>query len=103
MLIALVFFRMICFIVPTLLFLASRKVATLKQKKKDFCQSALPLELTEHVVCQLEPLPLLEYIDSQNGFFKMREKFSDDGFQKFLVRYFILLERTNLHADIRKK
>ena len=94
---------MICFIVPTLLFLASRKVATLKQKKKDFRQSALPLELTEHVVCQLEPLPLLEYIDSQNGFFKMREKFSDDGFQKFLVRYFILLERTNLHADIRKK
>ena len=94
---------MICIIVPTLLFLASRKVASLKQKKKDFRSSALPLELTERVVCQLEPVALLEYIDSQNGFFNIRAKFSDDGFQKFLFRFCILLERKNLHADTRKK
>jgi hypothetical protein len=97
------FFRMIYLIVPTLLVLASRKVASLKQKKKDFSPSALPLELAETVVCQLEPLPLLEYIDSQDGFFNIRETFSVDGFQKFFFRFCILLERKTLHVDTRRR
>lgn len=98
------FFRMLgIIIVPTLLFLASRKVASMKKRVTDLDPDVLPLCVTEHIVCQMEPLPLIEFIDAEGGFFGVRKRFTTDGFQKLMLRFCILLERKNLAHSTKKK
>jgi hypothetical protein len=95
------FFRMLPVLLPTLLLLASKKVAALAEGRVPTILRGLPAQVAEEVVSQMNGLELLEFIASEGGIHNIKKKFTTNGFQKFFLRFLFVYDSRKVHVSIK--
>ena len=88
--------------VSSLVYLTSKKVALLKKQRVNIPLTKVPKCLIEEIVYHMEAVPMVEYIESAGSIMNIKKSFSTHGFQKFMLRFFILFER-DLYFETKKK
>ena len=79
--------------VPSLFLLTVHIISTMRRNKIDIDISSVPKEITEQMVPYMKALELCEFISSYGGIMKIKKKFSTDGFQRFFLHFFKLLDK----------
>jgi len=81
--------------------LAAKKVAQ-NRKYVLLALDTVPKEVSEEIVPHMDALSLSEFIESKKGIMEIKESFSIHGFQKFLLHFFLLLDK-ELHIQTKIK
>jgi len=88
-------------LLPTLLLLASKKVAALAEGRVPTILRGLPAQVAEEVVSQMNGLELCEFIASEGGIHNIKKKFTTSGFQKFFLRFLFVYDSREVHVSIK--
>jgi hypothetical protein len=88
--------------VCSLVHLASKKVALLKRQRVHIPLTRVPKVLVEEVVSHMDANPMVEFLESAGSIMNIKKTFSTHGFQKFLLRFYILFDK-DLHLFTKTK
>jgi hypothetical protein len=95
------FFRMLPVLLPTLLLLASKKVAALAEGRVQTILNGLPAQVAEEVVSHMSALELSEFVTSEGGILNIKKKFTTSGFQKFFMRFMFVYDSRDVHVSVK--
>ena len=74
-----------------------------KTQKIESASQNVCTKIIEEFACQLKAVDLAEFIEVNKGLLKIKEKFSVDGFQRFIMHFYQTFEKNDLHESTKKK
>jgi len=74
-----------------------------KTQKIESASKNVCTKIIEEFACQLSAMDLAEFVKVNQGLVKIKERFSTDGFQRFIMHFYKTFERNDLHEDTKKQ
>ena len=74
-----------------------------KTQKIESASKNVCTKIIEEYACKLEAVDLAEFIQVNKGILQIKEKFSIDGFQRFVMHFYRTFERIDLHENTKKQ